>query len=90
MSHALIRMSTLLPFFLFCSTGDVEKAGHCIRVGSVDCHWHVRRGAVLGIMDEHEAGAPALDDGILQRKFMVDVDGVTISQVRVSIISIRR
>lgn len=71
MSNALIRMSFLSPFFLFCSMGDVEKAEHCIRFGSVDCPWHVRRGAVLGNMDEHDADAPARVDGILQKNFMV-------------------
>lgn len=83
-SNALIRMSVLFPFFLFCNMGDVEKAEHCIRLGSVDCHWHVRRGAVLGIIDEHDADAPARSDGVLQRNFMVDVNGLSVSMSRSS------
>lgn len=59
--------------------GDVEKAEHCIRFGDDDCHWHVQRGAVLGIMDEHDADTPARIDGVLQRNFMVHVNCLSMS-----------
>jgi hypothetical protein len=75
--NILIRISFLSPFFLFCKIGDVEKAEHCVRLGSDNCHWHVRRDGVLGIIDEHDDDRPARNDGVLQRNFMVDADGLS-------------
>lgn len=63
-------------------TGDVEKAEHCVRIGSVGCHWHVRRGAALGAIEEHDDITPDRNDGVLQRNFIVDVDELSMERNR--------
>jgi hypothetical protein len=80
--NALILISFLSPFFLFSMTGDVEKAEHCVRIGSVGCHWHARRGAALGAIEEHDDITPERNDGVLQRNFIVDVDELSMERNR--------